>query len=348
MKWHPEDADHTKMDRFPRPTPDPGRPRDWVEGPPSGGDPPAPAEAVTPEAATVEAATPEAAAPEAGAPEAELSPVEAARARLRARGLLADGPTAPLPDAPERPGPTRPVLLDDVLAETDAGHDRAAPGDEWDVSSASSTLVPVSCPACRVDQQVPGDVTRFRCRNCDRAWRWAICEKCDQVGFPLERQETWRCSGCGHYTRSWWRTPTAAREALAVVTRRRDLVARSERRQATTARRRRVRVVAVAVVIAAVIAGGAAIAVTGGSSGPATGTAETCRQFDKLRAELGSGTLDGPELEASLRALQAASAGADPAVASATAKLVAVGRPSKAAFLVAQTELADACTAATD
>lgn len=330
MKWRGHDADHSDMDLLPRPTPDPDGPRDWVEGPPAQSATPAPA----PEA-------------EATVPDADLTPVEAARARLRARGLLADGPTAPLPDTPHAPHPTRPVLLDDVLAESD-GLQRAAPGDEWDVASASSTLVSVSCPACRVDQQVPGDVTRFRCTTCDRAWRWAICEQCDEVGFPLERQETWRCTDCGHYTRSWWRTSTAAREALAVVTRRRDIVARSERLQATAARRRHTRVVAVAVLIAALIAGGAAVAVTGGSSGPVTGTAETCRQFAKLRADLGSGTLDGAELDASLQALQAASAGAEPAVASGTAALVAVGRPSKAAFLVAQTELADACTAATD
>lgn len=332
MKVDPRGADQDKMDLLPRPTPEPDDPRGRVGQAPAAGQAPA----VREEPAA------------GGAPDTELSDVEAARARLRARGLLADAPTAPLPDAPAGRSPMRPVLFDDVLAEPETGSQRAAPGDEWDVASASSTLVSVSCPQCRVDQQVPGDVTRFRCRTCDRAWRWAICESCDEVGFPLEQQETWRCTACNHYTRSWWRTPTAAREALDVVTRRRDLTARTERREAAIARRRRIRVVAVGVVLAALFGGGALVAATSRNSGPVTGTAETCRQFDKLRSDLGSGTLDGPELQASLSALQAASAGADPTVASATAELVAVGRPSKAAFLVAQTELADACTAATD
>lgn len=276
--------------------------------------------------------------------EPDGSPIDAVLARLRERGLLVDRPTASLPKEVRSP---RVLHRPDEAAARDADPERAAPGDEWDVPSYNSTLVVVRCPQCRIDQHWPGDVTRLRCPACDSSWRWAICERCRELGLTLERQEIWRCSGCDHYTRSWWRTSAAAREALGVVARRRNLLEATEQQRASSIRRRRVRLVVVAVAIAILLGGGTFLAVTGDTSGPSTGTAETCRQFDRLRSNLGSGTLDATELEASLESLRAASAGADPAVASATVALVAVGRPSEAAFLVAQTKLSDACLATT-
>lgn len=277
------------------------------------------------------------------AEEEESSGIDAVLARLRERGLLVDRPVAP--SAAPLPRPPAPAAS--AASGPPQDRQRPAPGDEWDVESQGGVLVAVRCPKCGIDQQWPGDVTRFRCRLCQRAWRWAVCERCGELGFPLENQEIWRCRSCGHFSRAWWRTSGAARDALVVVARRRQLVTAAYRQGAKAVRRRWILVAAVAAAVTALVAV-AALALVGGSTAPAAGTDETCRQFERLRSDLGSGTLEAAALRERLEALQTASGGASPAVASAVAKLVSVGRPSEAAFLVAQTELADACAAATN
>lgn len=268
--------------------------------------------------------------------------IEAIRARLAARGLLVQGPAIVVPRC-ERP--EKAVVLDDVLAEAEGDlHPNAVPEDDWDMPSDGGPLVEVRCPQCRGTQKTPVDVTRFRCLTCQRAWRWAVCNGCDELAFTVERQESWRC-GCGHFSRSWWRTDTAHRDGLIVVARRRDLAAQAERAKVKAGmRKRRWKIIAFAVV-GLVLVLGFVVKVRTGETTPAAGTAETCRLFGHLRSDLGSGTLTGEELEVSLEALGDAASIADPAIHDSALELVAVGSPNKAAFLVAQTNLADACTA---
>lgn len=271
--------------------------------------------------------------------------IAAIRARLAARGLLVKGPTIVVPRG-ERPEPAdRPIVLDDVLAEAEGAlHPNAVPEDDWDVPSEGGALVKVRCPQCRGTQQTPVDATRFRCLTCQRAWRWAVCHGCDELGFTVERQESWRC-GCGHFSRSWWRTDTAHRDGLIVVARRRDLAAQAERAEVKAGmRKRRWKIATFAVVgLVAVLVFVAKVRTS--DTTPAAGTAETCRLFDHLRSDLASGTLERDELEVRLEALGEAAGIADPAVHDPAVELVAVGSPGKAAFLVAQTNLADACAA---
>ena len=271
--------------------------------------------------------------------------IEAVRSRLAARGLLVKGPAIVVP---KEPRPDRPVVLDDVLAEAEGDlHPNAVPEDEWDVSPEGSGMLAVRCPQCRGVQQTPADVTRFRCVDCERAWRWAVCEACDVLAFTMERQESWRCE-CGHANRSWWRTLAAPREALVVVARRRDVAARAERaavRAGMRTRRWKILTFAVAGLIAAL---GFVVVIRVSEPTQAGGTRAACSHFERLRSDLASGTLGLSELRGELDALSAEANGADAEVASAVADLGAAGRPGSAAFLSASTRLADACASAAD
>lgn len=276
------------------------------------------------------------------APEGAES-IDAVRARLAERGLLVTGPAIVVPrgDRPERP-----VVFDDVLVEAEGDHHpNAVPEDDWDVSSEHGDLVFVRCPQCRGTQQTPIDVTRFRCVTCERAWRWAECDGCNELGFTVERQESWRC-GCGHLNRSWWRTDTAPRDALVVVARRKDALAKAVKAEVRAGmRRRRWKLILGAVVgLLAVLVFVGMVRANEGSA-VETGTNEACRQFGILRSDLGSGTLSADELADRLDSLALAAEGGAPAVQDASIELKAVGQPTKAAFLIAQTKLADACSA---
>ena len=271
--------------------------------------------------------------------------IDAVRARLAERGLLVTGPAIVVPRGDRPEASERPVVFDDVLVEAEGDHHpNAVPEDEWDVTSEHGDLVSVRCPQCRGTQQTPIDVTRFRCVTCERAWRWGGCEGCDTLGFTVERQESWRC-GCGHFTRSWWRTDTAARDALVVVARRKDAAAQVEKAEVRAGmRRRRWKIIlgaAVGLLAVLVFVG----LVRSSETTTTTGTNEACRQFGILRSDLGSGTLSGEQLAERLDSLALAGEGGSPAVQEATIELKAVGQPSKAAFLIAQTKLADACAA---
>lgn len=272
--------------------------------------------------------------------------IDAVRARLAERGLLVSGPTIVVPRG-DRPEPAaRPVVFDDVLVEAEGDHHpNAVPEDDWDVTSENGELTSVRCPQCRGTQLTPIDVTRFRCLTCERAWRWAVCEGCDDLGFTVERQESWRC-GCGHFTRAWWRTDTAPRDALVVVARRKDAAAQAVKAEVRAGmRRRRWKIILGAVVgLLAVLVFVGLVRANEGRAG-ATGTNEACRQFGILRSDLASGTLGTAELADRLDALALAAEGGSPAVQEASIELKAIGQPTKAAFLITQTKLADACAA---
>jgi hypothetical protein len=267
---------------------------------------------------------------------AAAAPIDEVRARLAARGLLQTQPSVVVPKAARRP-----EILPQAAAPADdrPKHWAAAPEDAWDVdASSASAKAPVACPRCRDVIDQPLEATRLVCRPCDRAWRWATCGGCDALTLTVERQESWRCAGCGQFTRSWWRTPAARRDALHVVARRKHQAMLQERERVRAGmRKRRWKLVAFAVVATAATAG-AVLAVRAAEPSTATGTDVVCAHVARLGPALGE------HIETELPKLEAEAAGAAPEVADAVHGLRAAGPPGSAAFLVARTALVDACT----
>jgi hypothetical protein len=175
-----------------------------------------------------------------------------------------------------------------------------------------------------------------------------VCGGCDLLALPMERQESWRCGDCGHFNRSWWRTPSAKRDALAVVTRRRHAAVEAERAKVRAGmRRRRWKIIAGA--IAGLIAALAfVVVVKAAEPTAATDTTTTCSHFERLRGQLAGNTLGLSAIKDEVEQLKSESVSADPAVQKGVVDLASAGRPGTASFLVAETALADACEAAAD
>ena len=277
--------------------------------------------------------------PERDGPAVELSPVEAARARLAARGLLQTQPTVLVPKEERRPSAAEPSEEGATpdQSEPQPRHWAAAIEDTWDVEPGGAEVT-VPCPRCRKDVRGPIESTRFVCAPCDRAWRWATCGSCDALTLTVERQESWRCASCGQFTRSWWRTPAARRDAAHVVARRKHEAVQAEKALVRAGmRKRRWKLVAFAVV-ASTITAGAVLAVRATEPSAATGTDAVCARVARLGPSIGD------HLATELPALEAEAAGAAPEVAEAVEGLRVAGPPGSASFLVARTALIDACT----
>lgn len=274
--------------------------------------------------------------------------IDEVRARLAARGLLATGPAIVVPKEPRPEGDdavTPLVPWTPAPAEDDGEHWSQTAEDDWDIEPGGAEVA-VRCPGCREVRSRQLEATRLPCTTCDRTWRWAVCTGCDVLALTLERQESWRCVGCGHFTRSWWRTPSYARDAMQVVSRRKHQAMLDERARVRAGiRKRRWKLVAVGVV-AALAAAGFVVGIRMAEPSTARGTAVACAHVDRLRSGLASGTLTPDQLDAELDELQRESQGADPRVAGAVVDLQAAGAPGTASFLVARTALADACTLA--
>lgn len=269
--------------------------------------------------------------------EVELSPVDAARARLAARGLLQTQPAVVVPKearpAMEGTAPREEPSIPDLKPK----HWAAVPEDTWDVEPGGPDVV-VACPQCRQPVHRPLESTRVVCKPCDRAWRWATCTSCDALALTVERQESWRCAPCGQFTRSWWRTPAARRDAAHVVARRKHEAMLQERaRMRAGMRKRRWKLIAFGVA-ASVLTAAAVFAVRAAEPPTATGTDVVCERVARLGPALGE------HIDAELPLLEAEAAGAAPEVARAVEGLRAAGPPGSAAFLVARTALVDACT----
>lgn len=285
----------------------------------------------------------------AAEPTVELSPVDAARARLAARGLLQTQPAVLVPKEgkrdgaqPEQPSPSPEEQGNAPRPDERTAHWGAMAEDAWDIDATSSTEVTVPCPRCRSDVRNLIEATRFVCRPCDRAWRWATCGGCEALTLTVERQESWRCGSCGQFTRSWWRTPAARRDAAHVVARRKHEAVQAERARVRAGmRKRRWKLVAFGVV-ASLLTAGAVIGVRAAEPPAATGTDAVCERVERLGPELGT-NLDGE-----LDVLEAEAVGAAPEVADAVAGLRAAGPSGTASFLIARTALADACTLVTN
>jgi len=270
-----------------------------------------------------------------------LSPVQAARARLAARGLLQTQPTVVVPkEARSRAeGTSSRDVPPNLAAPFDAKpkHWAAVPEDTWDVEPGGPDVA-VPCPQCRQSVRGPIESTRVVCEPCDRAWRWAACTSCDALTLTVERQESWRCAPCGQFTRSWWRTPAARRDAAHVVARRKHEAMLEERARVRAGmRRRRWKLIAFGVT-ATIVTATAVFAVRAAEPPNATGTDAVCERVARVGPTLGE------HLDAELPALEAEAVGAAPEVARAVEGLRTAGRPGSAAFLVARTALVDACT----
>ncbi|MBW3650988.1 MAG: hypothetical protein KY458_10510 [Actinobacteria bacterium] len=318
---------------------------------------PAAVEAEADAGAGAEAPAPErdpAPGPEAGPePEPEPEPeeqdmsVEALRARLAARGLVRTEPSVRIrevtPDQP-RPAPAALATWTEPAPEAEEAEAGAAEALE---PEPDGPRAPVRCPTCRGTTQVAVAATGFRCPSCDRVWRWAICDGCDDLALTVARQESWRCGACGHHTRSWWRTGTAARERAQVQERRREDAARRERERAmAAARRRRWKLVAAGVFLVVVTAGIAGVVTLAGGGSPAEHSRAACSRYERVRTQIVNGTLSAPAAAAELAEVRELANAADPDVAAAAAELAAAGRPGTAKYLIASTKMSDACAAA--
>jgi hypothetical protein len=272
------------------------------------------------------------------------APIDQIKARLAARGLLQTQPAVVVPKEARRATPAT-AVDDDAPDAQQRRHWSEAPEDTWDVeptSANSTTDTAVACPQCRHVERRPLESTRVACAPCDRAWRWATCGSCDALALTMERQESWRCAACGQFTRSWWRTPHARRDAAHVVARRKHEAMLQERAEVRAGmRKRRWKLVAFAAA-SATLAAALVIAVRAAEPSTATGTDAVCAHVSRLGADLAT----TPDLDHELETLQAEATGAAPDVAKAVDGLRTAGPPGTAAFLVARTALVDACTLA--
>jgi hypothetical protein len=268
--------------------------------------------------------------------------IEDVTARLAARGLVHTTPEIVVPKEPRPETAVRFTQLGDDL-ETPSVE---VPEDEWDVESESSAMSRIRCPQCRQTRLWSDDVTRFRCDDCDRAWRWATCSECDALALAVERQESWRCGECDHVNRAWWRTSTARREALLVVAHRRDAAVQVERARVRAGMRRRRWKIIAGGIVGLLAALGFVVVVRSAEPTRTSATAITCDHFERLSTALATNAIGVTEVKAEVQQLEAESAEADGPVQEGVVALAVAGTPGTAEFLVAQTALADACEAA--
>ena len=265
----------------------------------------------------------------------------AVRARLEARGLLRTEPSVRIRDlAGPRPEPSPPPPT--TLASTDvAVDDDAAEVLDADPGGATAN---VRCRSCRSVEPVSVAATGYRCRSCQRVWRWAICPSCDELAPTLARQESWRCSACGAGTRSWWRTANAPNEAVVVADRKRLEAGRVRRRRVLgTFRRYRVALAATTVTLVLVVFAAVAVPRLAADDRDAVRASATCAAFDTLRAEIEGGGLPPAALRLRLDELASGAAEAEDAVRIGAERLAASGLPGDAAFEEATAVLTAAC-----
>jgi hypothetical protein len=251
--------------------------------------------------------------------------IETVRERLAARGLIRFEPN---PRIPEAPAP-------DPLADAEALEDPPL-----------GPAAAVACPACRQRTEVVVGATGFRCRWCTKVWRWAACGSCAELAVVIARQESWPCGGCRAYTRSWWRTATAPREAQEIAERKKQRAAADHRaRQLAAAQRRRWKLVGGGVAAVVVAGVGALLFTSVDTSSPAEQTRIACERFVRFKSNAANGTLTAGEIDAEIDGIAEAAESGLPEVQVAASRLAGAGRPGDAAFLVASTAMSDECSA---
>jgi hypothetical protein len=269
------------------------------------------------------------------------SVVDELRERLIARGLLVDAPAVVIP---REPRPELAVPEVDPLAVLDEAepHWAESPFDAWDVEPSDETIV-VPCPRCRVGLHVAVQGTRVACADCDLAWRYAVCDRCDALHLTVERQESWPCPSCGAFVRSWWRTPTAPQLALPILARRRHAIVQEQRRIAREGMRmRRWKLIAFAVV-AALLASGIVVAGRAAEPEQQRGVDVACTHFRALLEEVAAGRMPPAQLEQELEQLQVEAEGTSPELTTAVAGMLAADSATAPAFISARASFIDAC-----
>ena len=266
-------------------------------------------------------------------------------ARLREKGLLRSEPSIRIREvAPEEPRVVfepEPIIttgnkvLDDELGDPEAL--------EPEIPGSPNTEL--RCGGCRTKQRVSDTATGFKCTSCAKVWRWAECKDCRGLNLTIARQESWRCTGCGGYTRSWWRTPTKAAEHRRIAEARATDAADRRRRAAyEKARRRRWKlftVGAVAIIATAVAAvtfsRNAAPVVTRGANG------RVCEAYADVQRSINS-QAPKAEIRASIDAMAAESVDAMDRIRLPAQQLAGSGQPGDEAFDKAAKALSNACT----
>lgn len=206
-----------------------------------------------------------------------------------------------------------------------------------------SALDAVKCPTCAGIQDVPATAVGYTCTLCCSDWQWAVCLGCARLELALAGQESWRCTRCSRYTRSWWRSTTADQEGRCVAALR--LGRRLERTRArdVAPRRRRRRAAAMATGSAVVVLAAAALLTAVGGASTEDHDRAACAAFGDARSTIANGGLRDDEISRALAGVRAEAVQGSPAITAAVEQLVAAGRPGTAAFLVAQTRVVRVC-----
>jgi hypothetical protein len=323
-------------------------PTTWTEdGPTERPDAPA-----APPAPVTEAESPDTAvdpgAPRLHAP-AHGDSVDALKARLASRGLLRTEPSVRIREVTDpAPAVATPIVaitphfepLEPTVPSVDDDAEALEP-------EPFGPTAPVRCPSCRSSQPVAVDATGFRCGTCDKVFRWAVCSSCDGLSLTIARQESWRCGHCAGYSRSWWRTATAPKEAQEVARKKRSDAAERERRRILERARRRRWKILLAGFLAILACGLSAMVFTSTDASSPQDTARgVCADFTRLKSDIANGSASTAQVEAAIGDLSRRADAATPEVQLAAKELHAAGRPGDATFLVASTKLADACAEA--
>ena len=201
----------------------------------------------------------------------------------------------------------------------------------------------VKCPTCSAIQHVESSAVAYTCALCSSEWTWAACLGCARLELALTGQESWKCSRCGRYTRSWWRSTSAALESSRIVGLRVELRAGHARARQVAPRRRRRRVTAVVAGTIALAGSAAAVVLSASGTSTAAHDRAACVAFADARSTIANGGLEGDEITQLLGGVSARATQGSPAIAAAVQNLQEAGRPGTATFLVAQTKLLQVC-----
>ena len=279
---------------------------------------------------------------EAVAPDARAADLHALRERLKARGVLTDAPAVVIPREP-RPASTGDGEEAHPADPAEEPHWADSPYDAWDVEPGPETT-DVACPGCRTTCTVPVESTRVPCASCDRTWRHVVCDQCGHLGLAFERQESWRCHRCGHFSRSWWRTPSARLLALRVLAERRDALVQEQRRVVREGMRmRRWKLIAFGM-CAALAAAVIVVATRAAEPDVASGRQVACSHFRAILEDVAAGRTTPAGLGAELEQLELEATG-EPDLSAAIAGLRAARGPTTPEFITARATLVDACGA---